>query len=323
MAAYYGAHHSGVCLCFDRTQLVEQFATQLGSRGQWFSGAVRYPVERFSTLPVAAIDIGQVLEFGTDAVVCHYVENHHQELFFTKHHVWANESEFPLILNEPSLMPDYLDVSDCLTGVLLGDAFPAARLEAVRHVLGDRPAVELSQLRYMNGRLVQVLIPSVVETPPVRARRVGTLASRLQELRTLELQRDQAREQGAILIAGISARIATSLSAVKAGAERWDSVEAAVHRHIHAVPPQQRGRRPGVPGEVVEYERGWMCVVENLPKHSYTLIVAAATQLLEDRTLRLHAMISIETWSAEGNSTSEVWRLSRETSIDLAAQQCR
>lgn len=310
MAAYYGAHHSGVCLCFDRTQLVEQFATQLGSRGQWFSGAVRYPVERFSTLPVAAIDIGQVLEFGTDAVVCHYVENHHQELFFTKHHVWANESEFPLILNEPSLMPAYLDVSDCLTGVLLGDAFPAARLDAVRHVLSDRPAVELSQLRYMNGRLVQVLIPSVVETPPVRARRVGTLASRLQELRTLELQRDQAREQGAILIAGISARIATSLSAVKAGAERWDSEDPAC---------LARWSNTNAAG----YERGWMCVVENLPKHSYTLIVAAATQLLEDRTLRLHAMISIETWSAEGNSTSEVWRLSRETWIDLAAQQCR
>ncbi len=319
--AHYGARHSGVCFRFDRAKLIEQFYGQLGSRGQCFSGAVRYPVQRFSTLPVDSIDVSQVLEFGTDAVVAYYIEKNHEALFFTKHHDWANECEFRLVLNEPSLMPAYLNISGCLTGVFLGDAFPAARFEAVRDLLSRMPEVELIQLRYVNGGLLQIPAPSAVATPLVSARRPGTAVCRLDALRSLEVQRDQAKDQGSTMTAGVLESIERSFSAVKDIAEGWDGVKAAVHQHIYAVPPRQRGRRPGVPGEVVEFERGWMCVVENMPEYSYTLIIAAAVQLLEVGTLRLHASIAIETWSPTGNETSESWRVCRETSIGEAPRQ--
>ena len=86
--AHYGADHGGACLRFDRTKLVEQFHAQMGSRGQCFDGAVAYPVQRFSGLPVDLLDLGQVREFGIDAVVSRYIEKHYEDLFFTKHHDW-------------------------------------------------------------------------------------------------------------------------------------------------------------------------------------------------------------------------------------------
>jgi len=102
--AHYGARHGGVCLRFDRSMIIDQFESQMSSKGQCFYGAVEYPFDRFIA-PPGVLDIGQIREFGVDAVTSFYIEKFHKELFFTKHHDWANEREFRLVLNEPSLMP--------------------------------------------------------------------------------------------------------------------------------------------------------------------------------------------------------------------------
>ena len=46
------------------------------------SRPVQYAVQRIS-LPVEPLDVGQVLEFGVDAVVSRYTEKNHQDLFPT------------------------------------------------------------------------------------------------------------------------------------------------------------------------------------------------------------------------------------------------
>lgn len=319
--AHYGARHGGVCLRFDRTKLIEQFQAQLCSRGQCFHGPVQYPVERISAVPVEPLDVGQILEFGIDAVVSRYIEKHHKELFFTKHHDWANESEFRLILNEPSVLPAYLAIEGCLTGVLLGDAFPAAKLDTVQYLLSRMPDVELVQLRYHNGTLVRFPGETATAKPIISARRPGSLTGRLEELRSLELQREQARARGANLAAGIIHNFKKRIAAVQVACATWHDVEAAIYPRIHAVPPNQRSRKPGVPGEIVEFEAGWMCVIENLPKYSYTLISALAIQLLEGGVARFHGLIELETWLPVGNETTEVWRVCHESSVDEAAAQ--
>jgi Protein of unknown function (DUF2971) len=319
--AHYGGSHGGVCLRFDRAKLVHEFHAKMGSGGQCFDGPVQYPVQRISALPVEPLDVGQVLEFGVDAVVSRYIEKHHRELFFTKHHDWANESEFRLILNEQSLLPAYLSIKDCLTGVVLGDAFPAARLDAVRHLLSRMPDVELVQLRFVNGNLMCGPAEPAAEETPIAARRSGLLAMRIQELRSFELQREQARAAGANLSAGIADRLKSSIAAVQVACATWHDVEAEIYPRIRAVPPGQRSRKPGVPGEVVEFESGWMCVVENLPKYSYTLVVALAIQLLEGKVLRFHGLIALETWLPTGNETSELWRICRESAMDQGATE--
>jgi hypothetical protein len=75
---------------------------------------------------------------------------------------------------------------------------------------------------------------------------------------------------------------------------------------------------PGVPGERVHREAGFICLVENLPKQSSALTAAAAVQVLDDRQLRLHGIIQIEQWHPSGNTHSEPWRVARTAPADEA-----
>lgn len=62
-----------------------------------------------------------------------------------------------------------------------------------------------------------------------------------------------------------------------------------------------------------------MCVVENLPKYSLTLVAAAAVQVLGGHRLRLHGLVTTEQWDPEGNNRAEHWRAAREVPADEAA----
>jgi hypothetical protein len=58
-----------------------------------------------------------------------------------------------------------------------------------------------------------------------------------------------------------------------------------------------------------------MCVVENLPKQSWTLIIALAIQLLDTKVIRLHGMIELVKSTLTGSEPAELWRTSYETTI--------
>jgi hypothetical protein len=110
--------------------------------------------------------------------------------------------------------------------------------------------------------------------------------------------------------------------AIDAGVEKiggstsqWANTEVESHSHITAVPEAQRSRRPGVPGEHIHFERGRMCVVENVPKYTYTLTAAAALQLLDGDLVRIHMAVAIERWLPGGNERSELWRTATEATF--------
>jgi hypothetical protein len=98
----------------------------------------------------------------------------------------------------------------------------------------------------------------------------------------------------------------------------WPDTGAQIFPRVRAIPPEQLGKQAGVPGEVVEFQSGYMCVVESLPKYSLTLVVALAVQLLETGSLRFHGLITLEKRPSTGNQTSELWRASREATVDEA-----
>ena len=319
--AHYGARHGGVCLRFDRIKMIEQFKTQMGSRGQCFSSAVEYPLERFTAAPLGSLDIEQIREFGVDAVTSFYIDKYHKELFFTKHIDWENEREFRLVLNEPSLMPAYLDIRDCLTGVILGIGFPVSMLDRIHDLQTNFPNLAIFQLQYNNGRMFFFPAPSAAPRSSIHPRRDGSLDTRLQQLRSLEDQRQQAYANGRIMTADALNRLVAGISAAQSICSMWPNVEVAVYTRTLAIPPEQRGKRPGVPGEVVEFEDGRMCVVENLPKQSCTLIIALAVQMLDTQVVRLHGVVELQKWLPEGTERSELWRDSYETDADNAASK--
>ncbi|MBQ0883189.1 DUF2971 domain-containing protein [Streptomyces sp. RT42] len=320
--AHYGDGHTGVCLRFDRDKLVQSLLEHRGPASFAFHGPVRY-LRSQDGPPTRGIDVGQVAEFGADAVALAYAEANKDSLFFRKHIDWDSEAEYRLILLNQSTDFDYVDIRSALTGIVLGSAFPQEQVNDLLEALEPYPGVTVEYLQFLNRRLH--CFPFEGSVPRSRslftqswpaARREGSLAERLLALRDAEAAADARREAAEALIQETVERLGEGAARLLSQLGLWPGTKVDSYSQIAAVPERLRARSPGVPGEVIHYERGVLCVVESLPGPEHTLTAAAAIQVLDDEQLRLHAVVETEQRLPEGNKRQEHWRVERE--IDAA-----
>ncbi|WP_225828038.1 DUF2971 domain-containing protein [Streptomyces naphthomycinicus] len=318
--AHYGDGHTGVCLRFDRDKLVSSLLEHAGPAAFAFHGPVRYLSSQDSP-PTRGIDVGQVVEFGADAVALAYAEANKDSLFFRKHIDWDSEAEYRLILLNRSTEFDHVDIRSALTGVVLGSAFPQEHVQGLLEALKPYPGVTVKYLHFHNRRLHCypfegfVPQPRLLSTQPWPApRREGSLTERLPALRHAETEAEARRQAAHAILQGPLAQLEEGAERLVAELRLWPGTEVANHSRTTAVPGHLHARSPGVPGEVVHYERGFLCVVENLPCQTHTLTAAAAIQVLDDEQLRLHAVVETEEWLPDGNQREEHWRSGQESS---------
>lgn len=320
--AHYGAAHTGVCLRFDRGELLRSFAAEPVADARRFHGPVKYLTAALGSGPYG-IDIGQVKEFGVDAVATAYAETNKESIFFRKHSDWSNEAEYRLVVMDQSIFPYHFDIHGAMTAVFLGDAFPQGRLPALLAVLEEYPNTDIFQLRFHNRylgcfpfeRSATAIDGSRVRSLWATPNRSGSLSQRLAALRDAEGTASRQRDRAEALCSEHMAVVQDGMGVIGGELQSWPSTQVAVYPRIAAVPEPQRSRQPGVPGERVHLERGYMCVVENLPIYSYTFVAAAAIQMLDNDQLRVHAVVTTERWAAEGNAREERWRSTREVAL--------
>lgn len=332
--AHYGAGHTGVCLRFDRDQLVAAFEDAKGDAVHQFHGPVRYRRAESGVGPYG-ISLEQAEEFGIDAVALRYAQVHRDRVFFRKHADWASESEFRLVRTDLSAEPHYFDISHALTGVVLGDAFPSERIPALLKMLEGFDDVELLQARF-HARIFQVfprdtrvqseagreVMPTATST--ISPRRSGDLAQRLSSLEAVERIADGERETAKEAAAPVLRMWYEGVAEQPELYANWLGVVVNVHPRATAIPPNARQKRPGVRGEVIAYEDGLVVVGENQPQYTFTWVMAIALQLRPNGTARLHACITVEEWTSGGNKQQELYRDLREAEPDElleAAQQ--
>ncbi len=320
--AHYAAGHTGVCLRFSRCALDSCIRAQLSSRGLLFEGAVEYRTEMSATAQAIGLDVEQIYEFGLDAVVSRYIERYHRELFFEKHSDWASEAEHRWVFFNPEPSSVYVDVSDALTGIVLGDAFPEVRLDAVHH-LASRFDLDVKQVRFFN-RWLHVM-PLVAPSPrePVTHERKGPFEDRVQELAEAEAQAERASAHGERLAAPIVAELRHFMQQIAEQAARLTAVEVALHDRATAIPPAERRRAPGVPKYLADYQEGVICVVESLPRYSVTFVASVAVQAIAGDQLKLHGAFELECWRKDGpNERTELWRFVAQENTEAAATLC-
>ncbi|MFF2216753.1 DUF2971 domain-containing protein [Streptomyces antibioticus] len=320
--AHYGGGHTGVCLRFDRDKLVESFLEHAGPAAFAFHGPVRY-LSSQDAPPTRGIDVGQVAEFGADAVALAYAEANKDSLFFRKHIDWDSEAEYRLILLNQSTEFDYVAIRPALTGVVLGSAFPQERVQDLLEALKPYPGVTVEYLQFLNRRLhcfsFEGFVPQSRSLPAQAwpaPRRKGSLAERLLALRTAETAADALRQAAEALAQEPLARLEEGAARLVSQLGRWPGTEVESYSRTTAVPEHLRTRSPGVPGEIIHYERGFLCVVENLPRQSHTLTASAALQVLDGEQLRLHGVVDTEHWLPDGHKREEHWR--SELEIDAS-----
>lgn len=332
MWAHYGAHHTGVCLRFEKDLLLAAFDGAGADATHQFSGPVNYRAAESGSGP-HGISIEQVEEFGIDAVALRYASIHRNRVFFRKHVDWAAESEFRLVRTDLSHDPFYLDISRALTGVVLGDAFPMDRLPELRSTLGGFDGVALYKMTFHNRSIHLFPVDDTTgratpeetadpDSPVARPRRNGDLTARRDALDQVESEAAEARALAMSVAEPIIQGWRNRLVDRQALFDSWPHVIVTVYPSGTAIPAGRRARRPGVPTtDAVDYESGLMVVGENQPQYSWTFVAAVAIQVLSTGALRFHAVITLEEWRPSGNETYEEWRYERDVNRAEAVEE--
>lgn len=146
----YAGNHSGVCLAFEKGKLTEDLQGQLGGRGLIRHGPVEYADAPGVETRAFNLRTTTLRDLGEDGAARNQVERFTRELFFTKSHDWAAESEYRCLLLDHSQDDAYLDIRSSLRGVIFGSEFAAHTVPMVRRELND-DSVILARIAYQNG----------------------------------------------------------------------------------------------------------------------------------------------------------------------------
>ena len=130
MWSQYAANHTGVCLVFDRKILTRHLQTSLNASGDLYLGDVDYTNDPLDDGFSFSFDYDEYLKVGLEHAARIHVARHYRRFFFHKAKDWSAEMEYRYVFHGPGASPLFIDFSDCLVGIILGDAFPYSELDA-------------------------------------------------------------------------------------------------------------------------------------------------------------------------------------------------
>jgi Protein of unknown function (DUF2971) len=305
--AHYGGSHAGVALRFSRQALGKRMKQyRVAPDGRCFDGPVTYDPDAFLTSSLVNFSVEQINEFGLDAVILDFIDRYHQQFFFEKHPDWGTELEYRWIMVDRRLLPIYVDISGCLTGMVLGDAFPDARLEAVTE-LALRHIIEVSRVFFRDGRVFRM--PQVRAPAPPRAhRRTGTLSYRVTALKRAEKHARASQAKAGALAAPILGRLGELIRKVGSRTEAEYGLQVEQYGRVTAIPPIERRRAAGAPTQTSKWESGYLCVISKPALTPRSLCLSLAVQVRRGDKIKVHASCKIESRDPNDPATGEIWR---------------
>ncbi len=151
-------------------------------------------------------------------------------------------------------------------------------------------------------------------------RRDGAFADRIAALRESERQASDLRSGAEIAIQPFVESMALGIAAIAREVTSWPETDVRVHPRIEAVPEAQRSRRPGVAGERVHIEKGFMLVVDAIPTNVRVILASIALQVLDGGQVRLHGTVTTENIPDTPAHRVERWRWMREADASSTGQ---
>lgn len=148
MWAQYGDNHGGVCLVFDREDMVREVIDQLDTEGDAEHGPVTY--KNSAALNAFVIDANRVDPANPLIAVINQMWAHPEELFLLKARDWETEYEYRFLLRRQEPSPFSATVRSSLRGVVLGDAVSEAHRPSI-DALCERLEIGAARIVWNNG----------------------------------------------------------------------------------------------------------------------------------------------------------------------------
>jgi hypothetical protein len=163
MWSQYGESQHGICLVFSRSSVqneIEKFSDSI----KWSHAAqVEYTTEERMPFHSLNIDGNSLVVEGVEPYCSKHVELNRNDLFFTKHVDYRDESEFRLVVHDPKNVVDYIDIGSSIRGIITGDRTPKVYFPLLESYSRDLN-VEARQARWDRGKSHLLLLRKREET---------------------------------------------------------------------------------------------------------------------------------------------------------------
>lgn len=152
MWSQYAGDHAGCCLILDAEALRVRVRGS-ACEASWFGGEVNYADRAVGGSDgLLTFSLELLREHGVKAVADEYIATHWNSLFFNKNTDWQSEEEFRFIILDDKPV-HWVDIRDCLRGLVVGPEFPETEL-SVLSVRLERLGLEhipVAHMSWSNG----------------------------------------------------------------------------------------------------------------------------------------------------------------------------
>lgn len=165
MWSQYGGNHEGVCLAFDRDELLRAVEANYH---EVFAGDVDY----FATPPRQQfiLDTSRLGNDDPTSLIHDHIRTWHRQIFLTKNIDYKDENEYRVIVLCLDSLYAYIDIRDALRCIVIGDRFPDGLFPSLALSAKDF-GVKCRRVHWSNG------VPHIVPAHP----RDGAINQRMEE----------------------------------------------------------------------------------------------------------------------------------------------
>lgn len=135
MWSQYADNHRGVCLAFSKKALQKAVRKQFKSDFKK-NGIVKYYPHKDIRYDKMYKHQASTINYSdcNHNIIKEHLEINYKYLFFKKHCDYRDEAEYRFIVLDMDSKFEYIDISDCLVGIILGDNFPITYLPIVESI---------------------------------------------------------------------------------------------------------------------------------------------------------------------------------------------
>jgi len=155
MWSQYGEDHRGVCLVFSKKLLLEEIDMKYNrDTSKVLDGNLNYTTDMWEIFHELSIDLPRNIKNKGQVKEVLYLEAYYrgENFLFVKHQDYEDENEYQIVMVRkfPINRSYYIDVSRCLTGIILGDRFPEVHRPTIEN-LGSGYYIAYGKLRWRYG----------------------------------------------------------------------------------------------------------------------------------------------------------------------------
>ena len=153
MWAQYGQGFHGVCIAFSAGSLQERLFELLGEKAIVHAKCVHYNKElEINDRALSDCEANDYMGKNKRKWATKFVRDHAERIFLSKHVDYQDESEYRIVAHDPKDLCEYVDITNCIGAVLLGDRTPQVYHGVVKDLCNDMN-IECKKIEWQRGRL--------------------------------------------------------------------------------------------------------------------------------------------------------------------------